>query len=59
MKSRIQIAKNALYTSDKAIQEMIFVISVVIESHILKEMRESSHFSLLLDETTDCTLLNN
>ena len=35
---------------------MIFVISEVIESHILKEMRESSHFSLLLDETTDCTV---
>ena len=35
---------------------MIFVISEVIESHILKEMRESSHFLLLLDETTDCTV---
>ena len=56
VKSRIQIAKNALYTSDKSIQEMIFVISEVIESQILKEMRESSHFSLLLDESTDCTV---
>ena len=33
MKSKIQIAKNALYTSDKAIQEMVFVISEVIETH--------------------------
>ena len=28
-------AKNALYTSDKAIQEMVFVISEVIEMQII------------------------
>ena len=56
VKSKIQIAKNALYTSDKAIQEMVFVISEVIETHILKEIRDSSHFALMLDETTDCTV---
>ena len=49
VKSRIQIAKNALYTSDKAIQEMLFAISEVIETSILKEIRESSHFALMLD----------
>lgn len=56
VKSKIQIAKNALYTSDKSIQEMVFVISEVIETHILDEIRESSHFALMLDETTDCTV---
>ena len=56
VKSKIQIAKNALYTSDKAVQEMLYVISEVIETAILKNMRESCHFALLLDETTDCTV---
>ena len=50
MKSKFQVAKNALYSSDKAIQEMIFVIFKVIEARILKEIRESSHFALMLDE---------
>jgi len=39
VKSKIQIAKNAMYTSDKAIQEMLFVISEVIETRILNEMK--------------------
>ena len=56
VKSKIQIAKNALYTSDKAVQEMIFVISEVIETDILKDMTKSSHFALMCDETTDCTV---
>ena len=56
VKSKIQRAKNALYTSDKAIQEIIFITSVVIEMHILKEMKESSHFALMLAESTDCTV---
>ena len=33
VKSKIQVAKNALYTSDKAIQEMIYIVSEVIETH--------------------------
>ena len=56
VKSKIQVARNALYTSDKSIQEMVFVISEVIEMGILKELQESSHFALMLDETTDCTV---
>ena len=39
VKTKIQIAKNAMYTSDKAIQEMLFVISEVIETRILNEMK--------------------
>ncbi len=56
IKSKISIARNATYTSDKMIQEMVYVISEVIERRILKEMRESHHFALMLDETTDCTV---
>ena len=54
VKSEIQIAKNATYTSCKSIQEMIFTLSEVIEMKILAEMRESDHFALLFDDTTDC-----
>ena len=56
VKSKIQIVKNALYTSDMAIQEVVFVISEVIETQIFKEIRDSSHFALMLNETTDCTV---
>ena len=56
MKSRIQIARNALYTRDKSVQEMVSVISQVIEVRILDEMKKSNHFSLMIDESTDCTV---
>ena len=32
------------------------VISEVIETRILKEMRESNRYAVLLDESTDCTV---
>lgn len=56
MKAKIQVAKNAMYTSDIVIQEMIFVISEVIETGIVTKMRESNHFALIFDETTDCSI---
>ena len=56
VKSEIQIARNATYTSCKSIQEMIFILSEVIEMNILTEMRESDHLALLFDETTDCSM---
>ena len=56
MKSRIQIARNALYTSDKSVQEMVAVNSEVIEVRILDEMKKSNYFSLMMDESTDCTV---
>ena len=56
VKSEIQVARNALYTSCKSIQEMIFILSEVIEMKILKEMTESDHFALMFDETTDCSV---
>ena len=57
IKSKISIAKNATYTSEKTIQEMIYIISEVIENNILNEMRNSNHFSIMLDETTDCSVI--
>ena len=49
VKSRIQIARNALYTSDKSVQEMVAVNSEVIEVRILDEMKKSTYFSLMID----------
>ena len=56
IKSDIRVAKNATYTSNKSIEDMIYCISEVIESKVLNELRESEHFSLMFDETTDCTV---
>ena len=56
IKSKISIARNATYTSDKTIQEMVCIMSDVIEKNIRSEMTESEHFSLMLDETTDCSI---
>lgn len=56
IKSKISIANNATYTSDKTIQDMVYIISDVIEKQILSEMTKSGHFSLMLDETTDCSV---
>lgn len=56
MKSKISIASNATYTSDKTIQEMVYTLSDVIERQILSKITESEHFSLMLDGTTDCAV---
>ncbi|XP_065843451.1 zinc finger protein 862-like [Oscarella lobularis] len=56
IKAGLRVAKNALYTSDQSIQEMVYVLSEVVEKKILKSIRESNHFALMIDETTDCTV---
>ena len=38
-KEKIHVARNAVYTSDKAIQEMIYAISKMSEMKILREMK--------------------
>ena len=35
---------------------MIFIISEVIENQVLKDMKASDHFALMLDESADCTV---
>ena len=47
IKSKISIAKNATYMSEKTIQEMIYIISEVIENNILNEMKNSHLFSIM------------
>ena len=56
IKKQIRKAKNATYTSNKTIQEMVFILSEVLEENTLKAMRKCDHFALLIDETTDCTV---
>ena len=55
IKAKISKARNTTYTSEKTIQEMVFIMSEVLEKKILEDMRESNHFPLLF-ETTDCTV---
>lgn len=56
IKGNIRIAKNATYTNNKLIQEMLYCLSVVFETGILNSMKESKHISIMFDETTDCTV---
>ena len=56
IKSKISIARNATYASDKTTQEMVYIISELIEVHIIEQMRKSEHFALMFDETADCTV---
>ena len=57
IKEQIRTARNATYTSDKSIQEMVFILSEVIESKILNDKRSSDHFAIMMDETTDCCVI--
>ena len=56
VKSDIRVAKNATYTSDKTIQEMVNILSEVLETNLINQMKESNHFALMFDGTTDCTV---
>ena len=56
MKSKIRVAKNATYISCKSIQEMISILSEVIENRILRNLKESNHMAIMFDESTDCTI---
>ena len=44
------------YTSRTSIQGMLYAMSEVIEIRIMNKLLEANHFSLLLDETTDCKM---
>ena len=37
-------------------QEMLYVMSEVVEKPILCDMKKSQHYSLMFDKTTDCTV---
>ena len=56
IKEKIRVARNAVYTSHKTIQDMLFVISDVIEKTINSDMKKADHYALMLDKTKDCTV---
>lgn len=56
IRGNIYQGRNAHYTSRKSIQEMLKCMSDIIEEDILADLRKSEHFSLMFDETTDCSV---
>ena len=44
---------NGTYTSERTIHQMVYIMS---EKKSLEGIRESDHFLILFDETTDCTV---
>ena len=56
IKSNIRVAKNATYTSRKSIQEMVSILSEVMENTILSFINNSEHIAIMFDESTDCTV---
>ncbi|KAL3218145.1 hypothetical protein MRX96_050848 [Rhipicephalus microplus] len=54
VKAQTTAGKNAMYCSQRSIQEMVTCLSDVIEDKILCELRQSEHYALMFDETTDC-----
>lgn len=55
VKDQMAAGKNATYCSQRAIKEMVTCLSSVIEDKILRELKQSEHYALMFDETTDCT----
>ena len=56
IKSQIRVGQNATYLSDKSIQGMLYSMSDILEFDILDDLKKSSHFSLMFDETTDISV---
>lgn len=51
-------AGNAHYTSERIVQELVQVLAAQVRSDVLQEIQSSSYFSILCDETTDISVLN-
>lgn len=56
LKEKVFVGRNAHYTSRKSIQEYLKCLSDVLEKDILEELKSSQQFSLMFDETTDCSV---
>ena len=57
IKARIRVGQNATYTSDKSIQDILYCLSESLETDILDEVRAARHFSVMFDESTDCSVV--
>lgn len=57
VKSKLYQGANAKYTSNTSIKEFLECLSEVIEQDNLSDMRNSKYFSLMFDETTDVSTI--
>lgn len=53
----LNLGRNAHYTSEQTVRELLHCLSSVIEEKILDDIRASDFFSLMTDESTDIAVL--
>lgn len=53
----LSLGRNAQYSREQIISELLRSLSLVIEEHILSEMQSSDFFALITDESTDITVM--
>ena len=51
------LGRNAQYSSEQIISELLQCLSLVIEEHILSDLQSSDFFALMTDESTDIAIL--
>ena len=55
--NELSLGRNAQYTSEQIISELLSCLSLVIEQQILSYMQSSDRFALMTDESTDIAIL--
>ena len=53
----LSLGRNAQYTSEQIVSELLQSLSIVIDEQILSDMQSSEYFSLMTDESTDIAVL--
>ena len=53
----LNIGRNAQYTSEQSIAELLQCLSQVLEEQILRDLQSSDFFSLMTDESTDIAVM--
>ena len=57
VKSKLCQGENAKYTSNTSIKEFLLALSDIVEMEILSELRQAKYYSLMFDETTDISTI--
>lgn len=55
--SEIAIGRNAQYTSERFMQEIVIALGDTVQETAKSEMQSSPAFALLIDETTDVAII--
>ena len=53
----LRVGRNATYTSRQVIDEFLGIMNNMIQENVLKYFKDSTYFSLLVDESTDISVL--